>query len=113
MEDEAKRKRDTRKWGGGGCKISAPTHLNSSKAESTLKKKKQNKKNLFQSFKYLSKSNFSIQKFSFPSFQFHILNAQILNSNLQFSKIQTSDFRIKILRLEILDFKFQISNENS
>ena len=74
MEEEkvdgrwSKKEKRHKEVGGGGCKISAPTHLNSSKAESTLKKKKQNKKNLFQSFKYLSKSKFSNKKFSFPSF---------------------------------------------
>ena len=66
MEDEAKKQKERNNEVGG--QNFGPHTLKLSQSWVNPKKKKQNKKNLFQSFKYLSKSKFSNKKFSFPSF---------------------------------------------
>ena len=63
-----KRKERDKEVGGGGVQNFGPHTLKLIQSWVNPKKKKQNKKNLFQSFKYLSKSKFSNKKFSFPSF---------------------------------------------
>ena len=91
-KDEAKKKRE-RQRSGGGQKF-WPPHLKLSQPKK--------KKNIFQSFQV----SFKIQIFN-SNFHSQILNAQILNSNHKFSKIRASDFMIKISRPNFQNFNAQ------
>ena len=96
MEDEAKRKRERQR--SGGAKISAPTHLNSTKVESTqlLSQPKKKKKKSFSKFQV--------------SFKNQIFNSKILIPKLSIAHSQCPNFKLKYLVFKNSNFKFQDQN---
>ena len=95
MEEEkvdgrwSKKEKRHKEVGGGGCKISAPTHLNSSKVESTLKKKNKTKKIFFKVSSIFQNPNFQIKNF----------HSQAFNFTFSMPKFQTQIFSFQKFKL--------------